>query len=106
LDGAHQMPAQLARDLIARAIKLGRQAGSGDASSGRRDADRLGAWVRRLYTDPSGNLVARDSRARTFPNGLAALLRVRDQGLCRTPWCDAPVAHIDHVVPVDEGGPT
>lgn len=94
LDGAHHMPAQLARDLVARAMEM------------HRDPERLGAWVRRLYADPSGNLVAMDSRSRTFPRGLAALLRVRDQGLCRTPWCDAPVAHIDHVVPVDEGGPT
>ena len=53
-----------------------------------------------------GNLVAMDARARLFPEGLARLLRVRDQGLCRTPWCDAPIAHLDHVVPAAAGGPT
>ena len=46
-----------------------------------------------------------DSRARLFPAGLAAFIRVRDQ-LCRTPWCDAPIRHIDHIVPVIEGGRT
>src|SRR5699024_5031944 len=39
-------------------------------------------------------------------DGLAALLRVRDQGLCRTPFCDAPVRHLDHVVPAAQGGET
>src|SRR5690606_20074108 len=26
--------------------------------------------------------------------------------ICRNPWCDAPVRHIDHVKPVAEGGVT
>src|SRR5699024_7602259 len=30
---------------------------------------------------------------------------VRDQS-CRTPWCDAPIRHRDHIVPWDQGGPT
>ncbi len=30
---------------------------------------------------------------------------LRDQ-TCRTPWCDAPVRHHDHVVPAADGGPT
>ena len=42
---------------------------------------------------------------RTFPAGLAKFLVLRDQ-TCRTPWCDAPVRHRDHVVPVEEGGAT
>src|SRR5690606_15094902 len=67
---------------------------------------RVGAWVRRLYADPGGNLIGMDSRSRLFPRGLASLLRVRDQGLCRTPWCDAPVAHLDHVTPHAQGGTT
>jgi hypothetical protein len=33
-------------------------------------------------------------------------LRVREQGICGTTWCDAPVRHIDHVVPHAEGGAT
>ena len=30
---------------------------------------------------------------------------LRDQ-TCRTPWCDAPIRHGDHVVPQPQGGPT
>ncbi len=69
-----------------------------------RAADR--AWVRRLYTAPgSGELLAMDSRRRTFRGRLRALAVLRDQ-TCRTPWCDAPVAHVDHVRPVRSGGRT
>ncbi len=63
-------------------------------------------WLRRLYASPTtGELVAMDSRARLFPAGLARFIRLRDQ-VCRTPWCDAPIRHIDHVVPHVAGGPT
>jgi hypothetical protein len=30
---------------------------------------------------------------------------VRD-GACRTPWCDAPIRHVDHTRRVADGGPT
>jgi hypothetical protein len=33
------------------------------------------------------------------------LIELRDQ-TCRTPWCDAPIRHHDHAVPVAEGGET
>ncbi|MBD7996506.1 HNH endonuclease [Arthrobacter sp. Sa2CUA1] len=46
-----------------------------------------------------------DSKARYFPPGLARLIRTRDQ-TCRTPWCDAPIRHIDHIRPRSSGGPT
>lgn len=63
-------------------------------------------WLRRLFTSPAtGQLVQLDSRRRTAPAGLATFLDVRDQ-TCRTPWCDAPVRHHDHVVPYADGGPT
>ncbi len=63
-------------------------------------------WLRRLYTAPgSGELVATDSRRRTFSGRLRALVVLRDQA-CRTPWCDAPIAHVDHVRPVAKGGRT
>ena len=63
------------------------------------------ASLRRLYVDPAGQLVAMDSQARTFPAGLAAFLEARDR-TCRTPWCDAPVRHRDHVVAHADGGAT
>lgn len=59
----------------------------------------LAVWIRRLYVAPeTGELVAMDSKARLFPPGLKRFLQVRDQ-LCRTPYCDAPIRHYDHVVP-------
>ncbi|MFJ2507746.1 HNH endonuclease [Arthrobacter citreus] len=62
--------------------------------------------LRRLYQDPlSGELTAMESKARAFPAGLARLIRTQDQ-TCRTPWCDAPIRHIDHIQPHAEGGPT
>ncbi|NWN88901.1 MAG: HNH endonuclease, partial [Micrococcaceae bacterium] len=27
-------------------------------------------------------------------------------GVCRTPYCDAPIQQIDHITPVNNGGPT
>ncbi|MEO7745083.1 MAG: HNH endonuclease signature motif containing protein, partial [Actinomycetota bacterium] len=32
-------------------------------------------------------------------------IRLRDR-TCRTPWCDAPVRHVDHVRAHADGGPT
>lgn len=64
-------------------------------------------WLRRLYTHPStGELVGMDSRRRFFEAGLRRLVITRDLGTCRTPWCDAPIRHVDHVVPHHTGGKT
>ena len=64
------------------------------------------AFYRRLFTGPDGrDLVALDSRARFFPPGLRLMIALRDQR-CRTPFCDAPIAQVDHVVPHAAGGPT
>jgi hypothetical protein len=69
-----------------------------------RAADR--AWIRRLFTTADRSaLVAMDSASRTFKSGLRRFLIARDD-LCRTPWCDAPIRHLDHIDPVTEGGPT
>ncbi|NLF04652.1 MAG: DUF222 domain-containing protein [Actinomycetales bacterium] len=135
MDGGHVVPAQAARELAARAMEnldalAGAVAGNDESPPGElpeppgavtspgltgtsksptssgSPSSAVGAWVRRLYADAGGNLVGMDSRARLFPQGLASLLRVRDQGLCRTPWCDAPIAHLDHVVPAADGGLT
>ncbi len=63
-------------------------------------------WVRRLFTSPTtGDLVALDSRRRTFPAGIRSFLIARDE-VCRTPWCDAPIRHADHVVRAADGGAT
>jgi Domain of unknown function (DUF222)/HNH endonuclease len=86
LAGYGPVPAQTARELV------------------RRAADR--AWLRRLFVHPSsGQLAAIESTARCFPPGLVALIAARDQ-LCRTPWCDAPIRHTDHVTAAAVGGAT
>ncbi|GAA4423548.1 hypothetical protein GCM10023169_19350 [Georgenia halophila] len=66
----------------------------------------MAAWVRRLYAGPGGALVALTSKQRFFPDGLADYLALRDAGTCRTPYCDAPIRHLDHVTPVHAGGAT
>lgn len=68
--------------------------------------DDVDVWLRRLYARPAtGELVAMDSRARLFSGKLAQFLRLRDQ-TCRTPWCDAPIRHLDHAEDSAAGGPT
>jgi hypothetical protein len=89
LIGHGPIPAALARSLVC---------GGADAETT--------AWVRRLYTGPTGaQLVAMDSQQRLFPANAVKCLIARDQ-TCRTPWCDAPIRHIDHVTPYSRGGPT
>lgn len=90
LGGYGPIPAELARELVR------------DSASGEADAS---ASLRRLYADSGGQLVAMDSHARRFPPGLARMIRLRDQ-ICRTPWCDAPIRHIDHALPHADGGGT
>jgi hypothetical protein len=69
-------------------------------------ADTVPMWIRRLYANPAtGDLVTMDSRRRTFTPGQRRYLRLRDQ-TCRTPWCDAPIRHTDHVLPYENGGRT
>jgi len=87
--GHGPIPAQLARSLVI-----------GNADT------KTTTWVRRLFTDPTGTqLVAMDSRRRLFPAAAQKFLILRDQ-TCRTPWCDAPIRHIDHITPYGRGGPT
>jgi len=70
------------------------------------DIPELTTWVRRLYTAPgTGELIGMDSRARFFPAGLRRFIEARDT-TCRTPYCDAPIRHLDHIVPWHSGGAT
>ncbi len=62
------------------------------------------AWLRRLFTQPgSHQLAAIDKKRRSFEGPLRQLIVARDR-ICRTPWCDAPVRHVDHVTAYAEGG--
>ncbi|WP_406633906.1 DUF222 domain-containing protein [Pseudarthrobacter quantipunctorum] len=70
------------------------------------NAGELNIWLRRLYTAPgTGELLAMDSKARLFPPGLRRFLQIRDD-TCRTPYCDAPIRHHDHIIPRHQDGPT
>lgn len=85
LTGYGPLPAALARSLVL-------------------DADKV--WLRRLYAAPrTGELVAMDSRRRTFTGKRRQFFVVRDQ-VCRNPWCGAPIRHADHLDPVARGGST
>ena len=88
ITGYGPIPAPIARDLIRNA--------NPDTKT----------WIRRLYTDPdTGHLVNADSRRRTFPHAMRQYLLARDQ-YCRTPWCDAPIRHTDHITAHSRGGTT
>ncbi|WP_432396104.1 HNH endonuclease [Pseudarthrobacter sp. L19] len=74
--------------------------------AGKGDSSELTTWIRRLYTAPgAGELIGMDSRARLFPAGLRRFIEARDN-TCRTPYCDAPIRHLDHTVPWHRGGKT
>lgn len=69
-------------------------------------APQQGRWVRRLFIRPtSGQLVSAESRQRRFPAAIAQLVALVHP-TCRTPWCDAPAVHTDHVVDHAKGGST
>ena len=75
-----------------------------DNQAGQDQAFKL--WLRRLFTVPgTGQLVGADSRARLFPAGMRRFIQARDN-TCRTPYCDAPIRHFDHIIPWNHGGPT
>ena len=80
--------------------------GAIDAELAREFAHGDQVWLRRALADPTtGELVGLESRARRFGDGLKRLVRLRDRW-CRTPWCDAPVRHVDHPDPAARGGPS
>lgn len=93
LEGYGPLPAPLVRDWL-----------RGDGDHGL--AKRAKAWVRRLYTAPdTGALLAMDSKQRCFDGQLRQFIVTADR-TCRTPWCDAPIRHVDHPIPVAKGGKT
>ncbi|WP_246165362.1 HNH endonuclease [Arthrobacter yangruifuii] len=107
--GYGPVPAQWARDLVRGrrreqgASNTGRHAESGRKTKRNRQDER---WIRRLYAEPdTGQLVAMDSRSRLFPPSLGRFIAARDQ-TCRMPWCGAPIRHLDHIRPHQDGGPT
>lgn len=89
LIGYGDIPATIARHLVKEACES--------------DTD---VELRRLYATPAtGALTAMESKSRHFPTALARLIDIRDR-TCRTPWCDAPIRHRDHIRPHARGGKT
>ncbi|SDK70343.1 HNH endonuclease [Arthrobacter sp. ov407] len=75
-------------------------------AAGSADHSAFGVFLRRLYTHPgAGELIGMDSRARLFPPGHRRFIQTRDD-TCRTPYCDAPIRHLDHIIAHHAGGPT
>ncbi|MGA8789889.1 MAG: DUF222 domain-containing protein [Paenarthrobacter sp.] len=98
LKGYGIVPAEWGRELLGSG-----QTGQGPAAEPDKE---FAVWLRRLYTAPvTGELLATDSKARLFTGGLRRFIETRDDS-CRTPYCDAPIRHIDHVVPWRSGGRT
>ncbi|UOT02548.1 HNH endonuclease [Rhodococcus opacus] len=80
LHGFGPVPAGIARQLVADAIESDTETS-----------------LQRVYSCPhSGALTAMESQSRTFPKSLRKLIDLRDR-TCRTPWCDAPIRHHDHI---------
>ncbi|QSE79396.1 HNH endonuclease [Rhodococcus koreensis] len=89
LAGFGPVPAGIARKLVADAL----------------DSDTA-VTLRNVYSCPvSGSLTAMESQARTFPKSLRKLIDLRDR-TCRTPWCDAPIRHHDHILSRRKKGAT
>ncbi|WP_434122612.1 HNH endonuclease [Paenarthrobacter nitroguajacolicus] len=98
LKGYGIVPAEWGREIVG----SGR---TGKDHAGTLDAE-FSVWLRRLYTAPAtGELLSMDSKARLFPTRLRRFIETRDD-TCRMPYCDAPIRHIDHVVPWRSGGKT
>ncbi|MET3903268.1 DUF222 domain-containing protein [Paenarthrobacter sp. 4246] len=110
LDGYGIVPAEWARALfvdepsgLEDQVHRGRE---GTERRERTERSEFAVLLRRLYTAPgSGELLTMDSKARFFPQRLRSFIQLRDN-TCRTPYCDAPIRHIDHVIPWHSGGST
>jgi hypothetical protein len=88
IDGNQPVPAEIARALVLDA-----------------PADTP-VWLRRLFRSPeTGQLAAMDSRRRLFTPAQRRFIRLRDR-YCRTPWCEAPIRHTDHILAHAAHGPT
>ncbi len=97
MQGYGPVPAALAGHWIKEAVEAAIDPETGDEAR---------VTLRRLYANPhSGALTATESQARCFPAGLARMIDLRDR-TCRTPWCDAPIRHHDHIQPREYEGPT
>lgn len=69
-------------------------------------AQHPGSTIQRLFGVPAtGALVAMESASSFFRGALADFIDLRDRR-CRSPFCNAPIRHRDHVVARARGGET
>lgn len=112
--GFGPIPAPVARQLaLTGSTRPRRVPGTGEGSHGSAQADPSDwpsptqqTWIRRIFLDPVDATVTEvDRRKRFFDGGLRRLILTRDQQ-CSMPFCDAPIAAVDHLVRDRDGGPT
>ncbi len=120
--GGHVLPAQTARDLVSHArrdgarVTMRRALATADGADLERISPRpepfpdrgAGAGLVGQLGQPSapdlpGTAVSAPGRRFTGP--MRRFILLRDQ-TCRTPWCDAPIRHIDHVIASRADGAT
>ena len=91
MPGYGPIPAAIARDMLDPAHDYG---------------NKKRVFLRRILADPvTGEITKIDTRKRLFDGVLRRALILRDEQ-CRTPWCNAPIAHLDHSHPFALGGRT
>lgn len=78
----------------------------GASHAGRAGPSKAVVWLRKFYADPeSGVIISADRKRRLFDAHARRLVVARDQW-CRTPFCGAPIRHIDHALGFARGGAT
>lgn len=103
IEGYGTVPPEQLRSQLRQAL---REPAPGQEDTYGPDGPAIRAALRRLYTHPtSGELVATESRSRTFPAGLAKMIRWRSV-TCAGPYCNAQIRQSDHIKPHSQGGPT
>jgi hypothetical protein len=68
--------------------------------------DQTKAWVRRFFMDRCTGLLAAVDPTRRLVSGITRRAVVYRDLYCRTPYCGAPIRHLDHVIPYADGGPS
>ncbi|SDP34364.1 protein of unknown function [Pedococcus dokdonensis] len=114
--GDQVLPAQTTLDLLASARQAGARATLREviATTDGVDLAHVSARRRALPEQPnqpartrgSGEPAPADGApGRLFTGAARRFILLRDQR-CRTPWCDAPIRHLDHVIATRAGGST
>jgi hypothetical protein len=68
--------------------------------------DHASVWIRRFFTDRCTGLLSGVDPTRRLFLGITRRAVVYRDRYCRTPYCGAPIRHLDHVISHSNGGPT